>query len=47
MDNINVKDLPEWLQKIIRKKLSDRMSAPDMECLMNGTVGEITAVIEG
>lgn len=44
--NILIRDLPEWLIKDIKKKLMKRMSRPDAERLMNGTLAELTPIFE-
>ena len=46
MGNVLVKDLPIWLQDIIRKKLGNRMGRDGVNQMMSGTLDDVTAVIE-
>ena len=46
MGNVLVKDLPMWLQDIIRKKLGNRMGRDGVNQMMSGTLDDVTDVME-
>jgi hypothetical protein len=46
MGDVQIRDLPEWLQKMICKKLSARMSAANVEQYMSGTLDKVTELFE-
>lgn len=41
---IVIRDLPEWLQNMIYKKLIGRMSSLDAESYMNGTIDNLNEI---
>lgn len=46
MGNVLVKDLPVWLQEIIRKKLGNRMARESVDQMMDGTLDDVTDVMD-
>ncbi len=44
-EQILVRELPEWLRHLIRKQLSQRMSRPEVEALMKGSLADVDKIL--
>ena len=44
-EQILVRELPEWLRHLIRKQLSNRLSRPEVEALMKGSLADVDKIL--